>query len=189
MEKRTRELVISALRPAYIVLGFFAGIADKVLFGWLAVLRQRKENASLADDIQANLYFLYSAGERIKEPWTRVHPFDYASVRINYGNICFCFTLGQGQLNVSLSPRDAPRDTHELNVVIATLDSTDVREQNATTYLSEVGDLLRPRLKSLNEAFSENQYPEFRKKLSAEKETVRLLTRETEWELNKRLYR
>lgn len=146
MEKRTREWIIAGLRPVYLVLSFCAGIVDKVLFGWLNIWLQKKENASLADDIQANLYFLYSKGELVEELWTTVHPFDYAVVRINYENICFCFARGRAELNVSLSPCHAPRDTHELSVVIATLDSTAVTDQRPTGYLSDVGDLLRPRL-------------------------------------------
>jgi hypothetical protein len=91
----------------------------------LDVWSQRTENAALRDDIQANLYFLYSTGEIVEERWlkTAVHPFDYAVVRILNGNICFGFTRGQEQLNVTLSPRHAPRDTHELHIVIAAIDS------------------------------------------------------------------
>jgi hypothetical protein len=187
MEKRTREQLIAVLRPAYLLVNFVARIADTVLFGWLALWSQKRENASLMDDIEANLYFLISAGEVVKERWTKVHPFDYASVQINYENICFFVTRGQGQVNVLLSPRHALRDTHELSIVIAALDSSDVREQKPVNYLSEVGDLLRPRLDALNEAFSELRYAEFRKKLDAERETVRLLTRQAEWALNKRI--
>jgi hypothetical protein len=185
MEKRTREQIVAVLRPVYVLVSFVAGIADKVLFGWLALWNQKRENASLTDDIKANLYFLFSAGEVVKERWTKVHPFDYASVQINSRNIGFVFTRGQSQLNVLLSPRHAPRDTHELSIVLAALDSTDVREQKPPSYLSEVGDLLRPRLDALNEAFSEPRYAEFREKLAAERATVRLLARQAEWALNK----
>jgi hypothetical protein len=68
---------------------------------------------------------LVLTGEIVEERWlkTAVHPFDYAVVRILNGNICFGFTRGQEQLNVTLSPRHAPRDTHELHIVIAAIDS------------------------------------------------------------------
>lgn len=188
MEQRTQERIIAVLRPVYVLISFVSRIVGWVLFGWVNLWCQKRENASLANDIQANLYFLSSAGEVVKERWTKVHPFDYACIQINYKNICFYFARGQGQLNVSLAPRYAPRDTHELSVVIAALDSTDVREQKAANNLSEVGDLLRPRLDALNEAFSERRYADSKIRLSAEKETVRLLTREAEWDLNRRLY-
>jgi hypothetical protein len=87
-------------------------------------------------------------------------------------------------LNVLLSPRHAPRDTHELSMVLAALDSTDGRERKPSSYLSEVGDLLRPRLDALNEGFSEPRYAEFRERLATERATVRLLARQAEWPLN-----
>src|SRR5437667_8327439 len=105
MEKRTREHVIDVLRPGFVVLRFLWKIADKAVFGWFGLWSQRKDNALLERDIQAELNFLYSEGQVVKESWNTVHPFDYASVRINYKNICFCVTRGQGQLNISLSPR------------------------------------------------------------------------------------
>jgi len=79
-------------------------------------------------------------------------------------------------------------DTHQLPVVIAALDSKDVTELKPIAYFSEVGDLLRPRLDALNRAFLEKAYPGFKRKLEQEEKTLRVLTREFEWELNKRLY-
>jgi hypothetical protein len=185
-----RELVIALLRPIQAVV-FLMRVIDKVLFSWwLDIWLQRRENAALRDDIQANLYFLYSTGEIVEEPWLRtaVHPFDYAVVRILNGNICFGFTRGQEQLNVRLSPRHAPRDTHELHIVVAAIDSTDVREQKRAEYLSDVADLLQPRMDALNEAFSESGYPAFKEKMSNIDRDLEVVRREAQWELNNRLY-
>ena len=77
---------------------------------WLDPWFQRKSNQALWDDVQANLYFLYSNGELIKEKHPQILPFDYASVSLVFDNIRFCFTRGREELNVSLSPRHAPMD-------------------------------------------------------------------------------
>jgi hypothetical protein len=106
-----------------------------------------------------------------------------------FENVEFCFTRGRGELKVSLSPRCAPDDSYELPLVIAALDSKEVVEVAQSTHLAEVGDLVRARLDELNDAFSERQYPEFKTKLSSVKDRERILTRQAEWELNKRLYR
>jgi len=45
-----------------------------------------------------------------------------------------------------------------------------------------------PRLDAPNRAFSEKAYPDFKRKLEQAEKTLRLLTREFERELNKRLY-
>jgi len=190
MQTRPQPLWITVLRPPLLALAFIFKTIHKVCFAWwLDPWLQRRQNQSLCDDVQANLYFLYSGGQLIHEKHPKILPFDYAMVRIIFGNIVFCFTRGRDELNVSLSPRHAPNDTHLLSVVIAVLDSKDVTEQREVCYLSELAELLRPRLDALNHAFSEQSYPDFQKRFASEKQTLRTLTREAEWELNKRLYR
>jgi hypothetical protein len=188
MEKRTRDFLIEVFRPVYLLLSFVLRFVYKLLFGWLEIWSQKKADASLLYDIRVNLHFLFPMGSVVRERWYRVLPFDYASVRVNYGNVCYCFTRGREELNLSLSPRHAPREIYELAVAIAALDSTDVTEQKPTSHLSDVGDVLRPRLDTLNDAFSESHYPDFRTKLSSRKKALRVLAKQAEWELNRRLY-
>ncbi len=189
MRTRPEPLWITVLRPPFMVLAFVFKIIDKACFAWwLSPWLQKRGNQKLCDDVQENLYFLYSGGQVIKEKRTEILPFDYAIVRIIFGNVVFCFTRGRDELNVSLSPRHAPNHTHLLPVVISALDSKDVTEQRRVSYLSEVAELLRPRLDAVNQAFSEQAYPDFQKKLASEEQTLRTLTRQAEWELNKRLY-
>jgi hypothetical protein len=188
--KTRRQIIIALGRPVYRAVTFLLHLTYKALFWWLDIWSQREKNASLQADIQANLFFLYSTGEVVREKWARTvsHPFDYAVVRIRSGNVCFCFTRGQDQLNVLLAPRHNPSDTHALHIVIAALDSTDAIEQKPTKYLSDVAELLRPRLNALNNAFSENGYPAFREKLSNIDRDFDVARRQAEWELNKKLY-
>lgn len=187
----TEQVVIALVRPIFQGIGFVLRVINKILlWWWLDIWLQRKENAALRDDIQANLFFLYSTGEVVKEQWlkTKLLPFDYASVCILNGPICFWFTRGQDDLAVMLSPRHDPRDTHELHIVIAALDSTDVREQKPARYLSDVAELLRPRMDALNDAFSESRYPAFRESLSSIDRDLDVVRREAEWQLNRALY-
>jgi len=176
--------------PLFAGIGLILKVINRTLFGWwLAPLLQRKANTALGDDVQENLYFLYTKGQPIKENWPRALPFDYASVDIVFENLRFCFTRGRGELNVSVAPRRAPHESYQLAVIIAALDSTDIMQVRHLNGLSEVGDLLRARLDELNGAFSESRYPEFKKKLLSVKKDVRILTRQAEWVLNKGLYR
>jgi hypothetical protein len=188
MEKPRRNPIFIILQSGYLILRFFLRWINKVLFGWLDIWLQRKEDATLLSDIRMNLHFLFPVGSVVKEPWYRVLPFDYSSVGINYGNVCFWFARGQDQLNVSVTHRKEPREIYELSAVVAALDSTDVTEQHPTRSLSEVGDALRPRLNALNDAFSESRYSEFKTRLSTKRKALQVLTKEAEWELNKKLY-
>ena len=97
--------------------------------------------------------------------------------------------MGQGQLNVSISPRACPREKFELRAVVAALDSTDGESsQSSGGTLSEVGEILGPRLDALEKAFSTSQYPEFRKKLDEPKKSLRVRAKQVEWALNRRSY-
>ena len=165
LERRTRESLITLTRPVYVLASVFVRVTYKTLFGWWEIWSQRRADASLLHDIRVNLPFLFPGATIVKERWYRVLPFDYASVSLNYGNICFCFTRGRGELNVSLSPRRASRDAHELTYVVAVLDSVNISKVTMRADLDGAADLIRPRLDALNQAFSEYGYPEFAKKL------------------------
>ena len=188
VNENTREWVIAALRPPYIIVRFALRSIYMGLFWWLDPLLQARDNASFENDIQANLYFLYSTGEIVKERWMTVHPFDFAVVKVLRGNIHFNFSRGLDQLNIKLSPRLCPRDSHELQVVIAALDATDVTPRMPARYLSDVAELLRPRMDRLDAAFSEDQYLEFKKKIGSVEAACDIVRREAQWELNRKLY-
>jgi hypothetical protein len=176
--------------PLFAGLGFVLKVTNRTLLAWwLDPWLQRRANKALWDDVQENLYFLYTKGQPIKERWPRALPFDYASVYIVFENLRFCFTRGRGEVNISVAPRHAPDESYQLAVIIAALDSIDVTQLMQLNDLLEARDLLRARLDDLNGVFSESRYPEFKKKLVSVKENVRVLTRQAEWELNKQLYR
>ena len=188
MEKNTRETIVGFFRPIYVILRFlFIGL-DKILFGWVHIISQRRADAQLTRDVRINVHFLFPAGQFIKDRWYRVLPFDYASVRVNFENVIVIFTRGQGQLNVSAAPRNSPREIYRIAVIVAALDSIDARDFREPQSLDGVGGVLRPRLVALNEAFSESQYPEFKKKLEAQKKTMWVMAKQSEWELNRNLY-
>jgi hypothetical protein len=158
-----------------------------VFFGWwLDPWLQVRANESLWVDIKKYIYFLRTNGQIIREKHTTVQPFDYASVYVVFETVRFCFTRGRDELIVSLSPLFAPQESYELSVVIAALDSTEIADVPALTELSTICTVLRTRLEELTEAFSEREYPEFKKKLSSVKANIRVLNRQLEWELNKR---
>ena len=148
------------LRPVYRVLE----IIYKALLGWwLDLWLQRRRNQALWDEVQANLYFLYTEGQPVIEKHPHRLPFDYASVRLLYGNIYFCFTLGQGELNVTLAPRHEPTRSHELSLVLTALDSCHFKPLGSDW--KSIAGAPRPRLDALNKVFSEALYPEFVEKI------------------------
>ena len=134
-----------------------------VLVGWwFNPISQRTENRALLMDVQTHLYFLTSAGQPIIEKHPPILPFDYASAKILHGNVCYCFTRGRGELNVTVAPRHARESSHELSSVIAALDGSGVAP---LLDFVDIAAALRPRLLVIDRAFSKECYPEFEKKL------------------------
>ena len=96
MQRRTRQLIAEVLWLPLEVLVIIFKIVHRLCFAWwLDPWLQRKSNQALWDDVQANLYFLYSNGELIKEKHPQILPFDYASVSLVFDNIRFCFGDGK----------------------------------------------------------------------------------------------
>jgi hypothetical protein len=180
---------MEVLGPLLLVPYFAGVVVYKALFSWwFDPWSQRKANQALWLDLQSQLYFLTSKGQVVRERQTRVQPFDYATVRIAFENVCFCFTRGRRELNISLSPSYQTGDRYDLLAVIAALDSKDTTELPPIDSLWEAADVIGSRLDDLNRAFSEREYPDFKHKLVAIKNEERIQTRQMEWELNKRLY-
>ena len=149
MDRRTRETLITLTRPVYVALGFLFSAVYKVLFGWLEVWMQRKADSSLLYDVRTNFFFLFPPAEIVKARWYRVLPFDYASVTLNYKNICFSFARGRGEIDVSLSPRGAAHETHELAYVVAALDRVNISKVTTKSSLDGAADLIGPRLDAI----------------------------------------
>jgi hypothetical protein len=191
MSNSRQRLVVVIGQPIYDVVKPLLSALYKALFWWADILSQRTRNAVLRDDIQANLHFLYSAATFVSEKWMRtaIHPFDYAVVRLITANILWSFARGQDQLNILLSPRHKPEDTHDFYTVIAALDGVNVDELRPIKYLSDVATLLQPRMAALNDVFSEASYSAFREKLSTVEAILNLARRQSEWEINKSIYR
>jgi hypothetical protein len=154
MNNRTKETIIALARPIYVVVRPFAWLVHKTLFEWLEVWSQRTADSCLLLDIRANLPFLFPAAEIVKERWYRILPFDYASVRLNFKNICFYFSRGRGELNVALSPVHKPQSTSDLRLVIAVLESVNISKINPVNGFGDVAGWISSRLNALNDAFS-----------------------------------
>src|SRR5215467_6616450 len=98
MQTRPQPLSITVLRPPLLALAFIFKIIHKVFFAWwLDPWLQRKSNQALWDDVQLNLYLLYSKGELIKEKRPQILPFDYASFSLGFRNIRLFFYTRTGR--------------------------------------------------------------------------------------------
>jgi hypothetical protein len=137
----------------------------QVFAWWLDPWLQWKANHALLDDIQRNLYFLYSQALVVKSSPFTVLPFDYASVTLAWQNVLFTITRGRGELNISVAPRSVPGEQYQLGLAVAVLEHRHFSERDSFNSLAGAATLLSPRLEALNAAFSEQEYPSIRQRL------------------------
>jgi hypothetical protein len=177
--------------PFFAVLSFGFTLIYKLGFAWwLDPWTQRKANRQLWEDVQTNLHFICAEGQLVERGRVAILPFDYAEVRVPFGNVLFFFVCGRGELNISLSPRFEEDETYTLSAVMAALDPTiEATAQKLPNTLPEASSFLRPHLEALNAAFSTSSYPAFRKKLQDQKGVLLAATKQLEWQLNQNLKR
>lgn len=161
MNRKIRERFISTLRPLFLAISFVVSEVSKPVFWLPALWLQYRADQALWAEVQSTLYFLTSRGQRIKKRKERILPFDYAMVTLVYENICFYFTKGRGELNVSVAPSRNRDETSHLNFVLAILEGKQISKFPEPQTMPEVRELLLPRIQALNEAFSESAYPKF----------------------------
>ena len=166
MQRATKPRIAEFIAPFVLGLGLIIKTLYRVIFGWwLDPLSQQKQNWALRDDVRANLAFLASEGEFLNSQPVAILPFDYASVKLSRENVLFTITRGRGELNVSVSPRHIPAETHELGRVIAALECRHLSEKDLVNDWGGIERLLRPRLTDLNRAFSEREYLHLKERL------------------------
>ena len=186
-----RLQIMEVIWPLFAGLAFILKALHRTLFAWwLDPWLQRRANDKLWDDIKSNFPSLCKEGRHIKDKRiiTTVLPFDYASVSIACDNLRLCFTRGRDELNVTCSHYSSPDEAYELALVIGALDSKDVTDLEYASTLPRVAELFGRRRNDINAAFSDESYPQFRLRLLRMREEARILTRQSEWELNKHLY-
>jgi len=183
MEQRRRNLPSRVALSFARILIFFFGILFKVLFGWLFIIWQWRNDADFLYDVRNVVYFLFPEGRIAKGKWYRVLTFHTTSVGIDYRNVCFKFTRWRDEMHVSVAQSGGAGIAYRLTDVLSALDSTDAFKLSEPRDLGEWADLIRPRLDEISEAFSESKFPEFKKKLP---NTVRRFKSEAEWERKKR---
>lgn len=74
---------------------------------------------------------------------------EWRTVEIRWGNLVFTVVRWQGDTNISVAPRHAPRESYELGPLVAALECRHFSESDVINDLADAGNLLRPRLQAL----------------------------------------
>jgi len=145
----------------------------------------------LADEIHENLPFIFETynaeivpnGEDISFP----PPFDYAVITTAVGALLIRFIRGRGELEVQVALRNAPGNWHELSLVLNVIDIPQEVHRGATYSLPDVARFLKTYMHQIQEAFSD-KYPAVKQRLDEFYSRDRLIIRQWETEINRKLY-
>jgi len=191
MDRRVAKVVVAIIRPPLLLLGFIFGGIYKLLFSGRDRRLALDDQQRLIQDIRSRVPFLASRENTCITPvdfGDTPPPFDYAQVDVVCPPLKFRFSLGRGELAVYVNREDAETHGQELSLVLNLLDLRPEIKRGSIKDFSDVDGLLREHWEALAGAFSEARYPELRKQIEDAYARDRVITKQWEIEINRRLY-
>jgi hypothetical protein len=114
-------------------------------------------------------------------------PFDYTSVVVSLEDMLFRFFRGRGELRVWVAPKIEPNDWEDLSLVLDAI-APESTPRHSIIFLEDAGRLLRGYMDLLRHALSPSQYPELKGRLDEIRKYERVVAKQWETEINRRLY-
>jgi hypothetical protein len=191
MTNQTNQWIVSLVRPPLMVLGFIAKAVYSLFLGRADKRLAQKTQEVLAASVKAELPFLFNefGGVIIPNEGVPFPPgFDYAIVTVEVGELLFRFIRGRGDLDVRVAAASAATDWRDVTLVISAIEDPEDMKRKSFLSLSDFAPLLRRNMCRLVEAFSSAQYAETRQHLAKFDTYERVVTKQTQTEINRRLY-
>jgi hypothetical protein len=191
MNRPVNKLVVAIVRPPLLLLGFVFKGFYSLLFSGLDRRLALKHQQQLQSDVLAFIPSLASRpGMRIlmSEIGKPPPPFDYAEVTIAVPPMQFHFVRGRGGFDAYIGRDCADKNWHELSLVLSILDFLPEMSRGSITDPSDVERALQLYWDQLSASFSDEQYSELKKQLAGIYAHDRVITKQWETEINRRLY-
>jgi len=169
---------LELMKPILVPIFWALGKAYNVLFGPSDLRSSHSSEEQLRQKIRENLSFLFDEyGARIESDQTLPHarPFDYAVVITSIQGLAFRFIRGRGEFTVQVSPTRIPLVWEDLTLVLNIIDPA-FQQRDFSSFAA-----------SLREAFSAGE-SELQRRLSDAHIHERVVIRQRENEINRRLY-
>lgn len=169
------------LGPVVRMVGLVLRPLDRIL--------ARRNERKLKNDVRAAMPFLFELGGRfvINSGVPDVPSFDYAFATVAIGNILIEFFRGRGELHIRIASTDAPKNWEDLQTVLAALDGKTGSEPRVNG-IEDAAHLLRSNVSRIAAAYTRKD-PDLYKRLADGRIERRVLIKQAEWEINKRLRR
>lgn len=190
MGTMAKRWMVTALRIPLLVVGFILRPIYGLLFSRYDKKLARRNYEVLAKDIQDDLPFVFGelAGYILPDKSQRFpRYFDYAVVTVETSVFELKFTRGRGELTVQVAPKFSPDGWHELSTILFVIDIPGVKRGSIAT-LRQAGDLIRQNMNAISSAMSENKYPEIKAQLVDLSMRDRIVAKQLETEINRKIY-
>jgi len=190
-KRRINSWIVALVRPPLLLAGLVFGVIYRLWFLKGDEQLARKLQDDLAQAIRLSIPFLFHDcdGKIVHEEHGSDFPppFDYATVTVEFLNLRARFTRGRETLSVFLAPTFSPQSWHELSTILSVLDSLNVR-RGSITDLKQAGKLIEQHVSELAQVLCESEYPRLTAELQEIRERDRIVTRQLETEINRRVY-
>jgi hypothetical protein len=192
MSELLKRCILMLVRPPLLLIRALASVVYPAVFGRSDKRIAETRELQLAVTVKEVFAFLFIESDAKivgRDPVLQFPPpFDYASICVVRRNLMFRFVRGREEEHVSLRRSDIGERWHELSLVLDLVDAPENVKRGSLQDFYTASRLLQSNLKVIEEAFSEVHYPEFRKKIDEIYARDRVILKQHETELNRRLY-
>jgi hypothetical protein len=183
---------VRVLRPLLLAIGAVAGAAYRVFFAKSDLRMAIRLERKLASDVAKLFSFLFTerGGVLVGRDLTLRFPppFDYATTVATDRKLEFRFTRGRDEEHVDIRPAPSVGRWHELSLVLSLLDPSEQVRRGSIQDFRQAAGLLRLHLRRVDEAFCSSGSQDFMRALDEEHERDRVIAKQIETEINRRLY-
>lgn len=192
MSELIKRGILMVVRPPLLLIRALASVIYPALFGRRDNRIAETRELKLATTVKKVFSFLFIDSDATivgRDPALQFPPpFDYASICVTRSNLTFRSVRGREEEHVSLRRSDIDGRWHELSLVLDVVGAPENVRRGSVQDFYTASRLLQSNLKSIEEALSEAHYPEFREKIDEIYARDRVVLKQHETELNRRLY-
>jgi hypothetical protein len=191
MRRTLNRWVVAILTPPFRAVGLVVTSLYSLLFGWYDKRLARMEQRRLEEEVREQLSFLFSTRNAHLLPSReidRLANIDWPTVTISVDGLLLRFRRWRGELQAYVATEREPNDWEELSLVLSLIETPENVERKPVYWLSDVARWLKLNLDHMKNAFSEDHYSTLKKRLAEASKYDRVVARQWENEINRRLY-
>jgi hypothetical protein len=191
MSREFRKWLIAVSTPPVRAIGFVVGGAFSLLYGPFYRRHVADRQEQLEDEVKYQLVSLFRGHNAriIQNTEARnLHGLGASLVTVAVDGLLLRFIRWREVFQVHVASERLPNDWYELSEVLSVIDPIETIRPGAIGDFTDFTRSLGPNMVRLKEAFSPEQYPRLEKQMSEVRAFGRVVTRQWETEINRRLY-